>query len=311
MIRTSTNNMTHEQWIEARRSSIGGSDASAIVGLNPYMTQYEVWASKMGLIQEKPETEAMRLGHDLEDYVAKRFEEASGKRVHRENAILRNGHFPFAHANIDRRIVGEKAGLECKTTSALNLKKFANGAYPPTYYVQCQHYMMVTGWKKWYLAVLVLGKEFLWFEIDRNEEDIAALAEAERTFWEYVEQKREPDADGSASCSEILSQLYQRAEPETTADLTLLRKYLLQRSDAASQIATLQETVSECDNRIKQFLGETETGTCDGYRVTWKNGTRTGIDTKKLKADRPEIYQEYIKTTTFRTFKVQEDKEET
>ena len=311
MTRIPTTDMTHEQWIEARRGSIGGSDASAIVGLNPYMTQFELWASKRGMIPEKPENEAMRLGHDLEEYVARRFEEASGKRVRRENAILRNDVQTFAHANIDRRIVGELAGLECKTTSALNMRRFEGGNYPATYYVQCQHYMMVTGWPKWYLAVLILGRDFLWFEIERNEDDIAALAEAEAAFWQLVQDGKEPEADGSASCTEVLSQLYSRAEPETTADLTLLRKVLLERSETAEQLKQLQAQLTEMDNRIKQFLGETETGECDGYRVTWKNGSRTSIDTKRLRADHPEIFEAYQKTTTYRTYAVKEYKEDT
>lgn len=310
MIEISTRNMTHEQWIAARRRAIGGSDAAAIVGLNPFCTAYEVWASKMGLLPEKPENEAMRIGHDLEDYVAHRFEEATGKRVRRKNAMLCNPAHPYAHANVDRLIVGERAGLECKTTSPLMQKQFKDGGYPAHYYVQCQHYMMVTGLPVWYLAVLILGRDFLWFEIRRNDDDIRALSEAERQFWQYVEQKQEPPADGSASCTEILGQLYNRAEPESVTDLTLLRKAVQERQQLAAQIKELQALAAEQDNRIKQFMGESETGICEGFTVTWRNASRTGIDTKRLKAERPDIFQAYQKTTTYRTFSAQEDKEE-
>ena len=183
LIKVSTLNMSHEDWLVERQKSIGGSDAPSIIGLNPWSSPYTVWADKLGKIPPKEDNEAMRLGRDLEDYVAKRFTEDTGKKVRRENFLLTNPQYPFAHANVDRMVVGEDAGLECKTTSVLNLKSFKNGAFPDTYYVQCVHYLMVTGCAKWYLAVLVLGKEFKVFEIERDEDEIKALAESEEAFW--------------------------------------------------------------------------------------------------------------------------------
>lgn len=287
----STRSMTHAEWIETRRKAIGGSDAAAIVGLNAFATQYEIWASKMGLLPEKPQSEAMRIGHDLEDYVARRFEEAAGKRVRRKNAILYNTDYPFAHANVDRLIVGERAGLECKTTNVLHLKKFRDGEYPPHYYVQCQHYMMVTGLPVWYLAVLILGSDFLWFRIDRNEEDIRALADAERDFWKLVEERREPPADGSRSCTEALNQIYSRAEPESVTDLTPVRRAILLRQEAKQQMDDLRAVVDEQENIIKQYMGSAESGSCDGYSVSWKNTIRKAYS---------------VKETQTRTFRVRE-----
>ena len=124
MLRTvSTKDMSRESWLWFRRHSIGGSDAAAIVGLNNFRSPLGVWLDKMGKVEEEPETEAMRLGRDLEEYVAERFTEATGKKVRRKNAIIYNSAYPFAHANIDREIVGEKAVLECKTTSKLTMRK--------------------------------------------------------------------------------------------------------------------------------------------------------------------------------------------
>lgn len=154
-----TANMSQDDWLEQRRKTIGGSDAASLCGLNSYSSPYSVWADKMGLLPKKEPNEAMRLGTDLEQYVAERFTESTGKKVRRDRHIIINSDYPFAHANVDRVIIGEDAGLECKTTSVMNLKRFKNGEYPDNYYVQCMHYMMVTGKKKWYLAVLILGKD--------------------------------------------------------------------------------------------------------------------------------------------------------
>ena len=67
--------MDREKWLEERRKGIGGSDAAALVGMNSYSTPYTVWADKTGRLPEKEDSEAMRQGRDLEQYVAERFME--------------------------------------------------------------------------------------------------------------------------------------------------------------------------------------------------------------------------------------------
>ena len=298
--------MTQAEWLANRRESIGGSDAATIVGLNPYSSPYELWADKLSLIKPKEENEAMRLGHDLEEYVAKRFCEATNKRVRRENSILRNTDIPFAHANVDRLIVGEKAGLECKTTSALNTKKFKNGEFPPVYYVQCQHYMMVTGYKKWYLAVLVLGRGFLWFEINRNEEDIKALKEAEQEFWQHVESKEPPETDGTRSCSDTLGMIYSDSS-EGLTDLTPYHSALNDHSKLCIKIKELETQKSAIENEIKSFMQESDTGECDGFKVTWKTQVRNTLDKAALSKAYPQIdMSRFMKQSSSRVFKIKE-----
>ena len=46
-----TREMSEKQWQDARKGSIGGSDAAAIVGLNPYKSAYALWAEKSGKIE--------------------------------------------------------------------------------------------------------------------------------------------------------------------------------------------------------------------------------------------------------------------
>ena len=301
-----TLNMEHDEWLAHRRNSIGGSDAAGIIGLNPWTSPYTIWADKLGKLSPKEDNEAMRLGRDLEDYVAKRFTEETGKKVRRENNIIVNPDYPFAHANVDRLIVGEDAGLECKTTSVLNLKKFKNGDYPATYYVQCVHYLMVTGAKKWYLAVLVLGVGFYHFEIERDEAEIAALAKSEADFWKLVESKTSPVADGAESTSETLSTIY----PESNDDSVSLLAYerdLEQYIAITKQIKELEALKDEAANRVKAFMGESGKGESNGYKVSWTSSERKTFDTKKFAADHKDIdLSEYYKSSSYRTFKVTE-----
>lgn len=179
----STLNMEHEEWLENRRKGIGGSDAGSICGLNPYSSAIAVFQDKTQPLTEKPDNESMRQGRDLEEYVARRFMEETGKKVRKANAIFYKEEQPFMLANVDRLIVGENAGLECKTASAYSADKWKDGHIPESYEIQCHHYMAVTGADAWYIACVILGKEFVWHKIERDEEIIQMLISVESDFW--------------------------------------------------------------------------------------------------------------------------------
>lgn len=305
----STLNMPHEQWLSERRNGIGGSDAGAIIGLNPYKTSFDVYADKLQLVPDKEDNEAMRQGRDLEEYVARRFEEETRKRVRRENHILYNSDYPFAFANIDRMVIGEKAGLECKTTKCLNLKRYKNGEFPSEYYCQCMHYMMVTGLDKWYLAVLVFGAEFKVFEIERDEEEIKALAEAERTFWDkHVKKKIPPAPDGSESTNDVISAIYKDVNDDVI-DLAPFEKQLKKLSDVKELIASYETQKCQIEQEIKLYMKEAEHARCTGYDVSWKAQERNDFDIHGIIRDFvPEgtDLTEYYKSTKYRVFKVKE-----
>lgn len=299
-----TRNMSRDEWLEQRRKSIGGSDASAIVGMNSFSSPYTVWADKLEKIPPKEDSEAMRLGRDLEEYVVRRFTEKTGKRLRRENNILINPTYPFAHANVDRMVVGEDAGFEAKTTSVLNMGKFKNGEYPENYYVQCVHYMAVTGCKRWYLGVLVLGVEFKWFVIERDEDEIKALMNAEREFWKHVTSKTPPIADGDASTSETIQTIY-RDDDGSSVSLTGYQNELNGYMETAELIKGLEAKKTEYANRIKAFMGESAKGECDGYSVSWATQSRRTFDYNKFAADNPEMdLSGYFKNSQCRTFRV-------
>ena len=306
LLKIPTVNMPHEEWLEHRQKSIGGSDASAILGMNTYCSPYTVWADKLGKLPPKEDNEAMRLGRDLEDYVAKRFTEETGKKVRRENNIIVNPDFPFAHANVDRMVVGEDAGLECKTTSCMNLKRFKDGEYPENYYCQCVHYLMVTGAKRWYLAVLILGVGFKTFVIERDEEEIKALAKSEEEFWKYVKSNLPPEMDGSDSTNETLTTIY----PESNGDTVNLFAYedsLKQYIAIGKQIDELFKLKDEMANNVKAFMREAGKGESKHFKVSWSSSLRTTFDHKKFASDNPNLdLTQYYKSSNVRTFKVNE-----
>lgn len=299
-----TKDMARQEWLKWRRAGIGGSDAGAIIGLNPYATPYTVWADKTGRLPEKEDNEAMRQGRDLESYVVHRFEEATGKKCKRRNQMLQHDKYDFAVANIDREVIGEKAGLECKTTSIMNLKKFKNGEFPDQYYAQCVHYLAVTGWDKWYLAVLILNQGFRVFEIERDEEEINALLEAEKEFWEdFVEKDEAPALDGYKPTSEAISQIYEGGSDEVVQ--LYCPTILEQRAELVAQIKALEQEKEKCEQVIKESMKDAERAECEGYKISWAKQSRKSFDAKKYAADNPDIDLEpYYKTSEFRAFKI-------
>lgn len=302
--------MSREEWLELRRHSIGGSDAAAIIGLSKWASPYTVWADKTGRLPDKPDTEAMRQGRDLEEYVAQRFSEATGKRVKRCNAILYNPAYPHSHADVDRMIVGENAGLECKTTSTLDVKQFRGVEFPEKYYAQCVHYMAITGADRWYLAVLVLGKEFHVYTLERDEAEIRALMDAETAFWEqYVETDTPPAADGAESTTDAIRTIY--ADSSQSICILFGRETLLEEYMALkSQSKALDARIAEIQNTIMEDMQDAERGECGAYTVIWKAQERETFQRKEFEKAHPEInLAEYCRVSKSRPFKVTENKE--
>lgn len=306
--KVSTKGMSREEWLQRRRETIGGSDAAGIVGLSRWASPFSVWAEKTGRTADKEDTEAMRQGRDLEDYVARRWTEASGKRAYRLPAMLYNPKYPFAHADVDRMVMGENAGLECKTTMTLDLKQFNGVEFPVQYYAQCVHYLAVTGADRWYLAVLAFGRGFFTFTLERDQTEIDALMNAEKDFWTLVETDTPPDADGSEATAAALQEIYPVSQ-SYSADLfgrdTVLREYMRLKADKKA----LDSRLGEIENTIKADMGEAENGTCSLYRISWKSQTRQTFQAKEFAKDHPDLdLTPYYKNTNLRPFKVTEQK---
>lgn len=305
----STKGMSREEWLMRRRKTIGGSDAAGIVGLSRWASPFSVWADKTGRAAEKEDTEAMRQGRDLEDYVARRWMEETGKRGYRLPAMLYHPKYPFAHADVDRMVMGENAGLECKTTFSLDLKQFNGIEFPVQYYAQCVHYLAVTGADRWYLAVLAYGRGFFTVVLERDQAEIDALMAAEADFWKLVEQDTPPDADGSEATSAALREIFPISE-QTTADLfgrdSVLREYMRLKEDKKA----LDTRIGEIENTIKADMGEAESGLCGSFHISWKSQNRQTFQAKEFAKDHPSIdLAPYYKNTNLRPFKVTEEKE--
>ena len=307
-------NLSHEEWLQARKQGIGGSDAGAIMGVHPYKGMFGVWADKKGYGEAVEDNEAMRQGRDLEDYVARRFSEKTGLTVRREYGMMRSRNHPFMQANIDRRIKGERAGLECKTSRDIYMKRYRNGEFPMEYYCQCLHYLAVTGWVAWYLAVLVYGTDLLIFKICREEaqDDINQLVEAEEAFWtRYMEDGRTPPPDDLPATGRVLDGMWM-GETGGSMDATLTQDATIDELIALrAEKRALEKRITGIENRLKAEMEEVTELRGTGGLVTWKPQTQRRISEKRLRELYPMVDVDRIRERVeTRRFCVRTEEEE-
>ncbi len=301
---TATKNLPREEWLKWRKMGIGGSDAGAVCGLNPYRTALEVYLDKTSDSLETSDNEAMRQGREFEDYVAGRFMEATGKKVRRANFMYYDEKNPFMLADVDRMVSGENAGLECKTASPYLAERWKDGKIPLSYQIQCHHYMSVCGADAWYIAVLIYGREFKFQKIERDERIQSDLIQIEKDFWErYVLKHKMPDPDGSKLADSVLAE-YFKDSVETSIPLSGFDGKLARREELAEGIEKLEKEKRLIEQELKLYLGEAELAENARYRVSWKQVSSSRLDEKRLKEERPEIYEQYKKTIKSRRFTV-------
>lgn len=183
-ILVSTTGMSRDTWLGERRRGIGGSDAAKVLGVSRWGGPLSVYLEKKGLYIPDDPGEPAYWGTVLEDVVAREFEKRSGLRVQRQNKIFQHAEYPWMLANVDRRIVGQNKGLECKTASNFMGDEWEGDELPDSYYIQIQHYMAVMGWESCWVACLIGGQRYVQKEVQRNSELINTIIEKEREFWE-------------------------------------------------------------------------------------------------------------------------------
>lgn len=280
----------HDEWLQIRKNYIGGSDAGAIMGMNPFASPFSVWAEKTGQAEPFAGNLKTKIGTQFEEFVARLFEEETGKRVRRCNYTLVRSEYPWACANLDREIIGEDAILECKfTNSHVNTVKFKNNEYPDRWLCQMMHYLAVTGRQKAYLAVLSECRDFHVFELERDEEDIQTLMEAEEHFWnDYILTGIQPPVDESEATSKALFEMFPHDDGSEVV-LDLDEELLARRKVLKDSVKTMNDELAGIDNEIKAKIGSASTAVCGAYKISFREQATSGIDRKRISEDFPTL----------------------
>lgn len=304
--------LTAEQ-LEIRKSGLGGSEVATILGLNPYKTGYELWLEKTG--RREPEDIsgkfAIRRGNDMEDLVAKWFSEDTGLTVHRVNSTLTNEAYPYLLGHIDRRVVGVKEGLECKTANWRVAAKFGDAGtddVPANYLIQCMHYMIVTGWKVWHLAA-ELGGDFKIYKIEFDEILANHIATSAHDWWtRHIIEDIAPEPTSARDLDLAFPTADDGVTLEASDNIVAVHKEL--RIVTADKKA-LDDREKALKQEIKSAMGDAATLSYDGRKIaTWKNQSRSSFNSKGFANDHPQMHSQYLKTNEFRVLRVNKGHDE-
>lgn len=170
--------------------------------------------------------------------------------------------------------------------------------------MECYHYMSVCNADAWYIAVLIYGREFKYYKIERDDKIIQNLIQLEEHFWKnHVLARRMPDPDGSKLADSVIAECYPDAVGKSIP-LTGFDDKIQRREEVESLLDKLETEKRQIDQELKLYLGEAETAENEHFRVSWKKMVSNRIDTKKLKEEKPEIYKAYLKECKGRRFTV-------
>lgn len=269
---------TREEWLAERRTGIGGSDAAAVMGLSPWRTPVSVWLDKTGRAAPQPETEAMRIGTELEDYVARSYMRETGRKVTRFNHMIHDGCFL---GNFDRLVVpeGQKIAshhlevrtdtlLECKTAS----REWEDGV-PLHYAVQVQWYLgLVPCLRFGDVAVLNLNhKHFEIFRLERDQEVIDHIRAYISEWWDkHIVHGEVPKPENEADCKLLWSRSNKGKTVESSMEI---RATLNEYAKVKAQMDALKETSDTLRNAIMAYMGDGEVLLSPEGKplVTWKS----------------------------------------
>lgn len=292
MKRVNTLKQSRKDWLLERAKSIGASDSSAVLGINPWKSNVELWLEKTNpeSLLDQPDNLNMRLGRDMEPILRQLFTEETGLQVRQDNHTRYDDEYPFLSTNLDGRIVGDKVPLELKTTGMWD------GMIPDNYFCQLQHQMMVTNSPYIYFAVLVLsnfGKQFIVEKYERNERFIADMRSKMVDFWmNYVVTGVAPDPVSVKDARLLYNETNQESVIEGSFDMITICEKI---KDYNKDIKKIKAKADELRVSIMDTMKEDEIMTYKGSTLsTWKKSKgKVKFDLNKFKKDHPDIYEEY------------------
>lgn len=304
----STKDLSREDWLAVRKQGIGSSDAAAACGIHPYLSMLELWMIKTGRMTSDLDESIegyspLYWGNTLEPMVAKYYQEHTGNKVRRVNAILQHAepdnHFMLA--NLDYSVVGndEVQILECKTAGEHGAKLWKHGV--PLYVTcQVQHQLAVTGKQAAHICVLLCGHEAKIYKVERDEHLIDSITEHERLFWQYVKTDTPPTPDHSESAARALKLLYPKPKPSSKIDLSaddsansLFAKLLNHRMS----IEALEQRHDQIKHQLQTLIKDNEVALFDKGAISWKRSKDSvGLDSKAVIKAHPDLLTQFSKT---------------
>ncbi len=260
------------QWLEMRKKGIGASEAAAVVGLSPWATPLEIFLRKTGQLAEKEQTDAMRMGHLLEPVIWTRFGELTGiPVVTRPVGLIPHKQHDFILATPDAFVQPENEDLqvgESKSTSWRRAAEMGENPedVPMDWLVQVQQQLAVTELEVARMAVLLDGRTLLNFRIERNQNLIDALIDAETEFWERIKNNDPPPPNFThTSMPRLIKELFGNVSEHRVVDLSEeASQAVIRAMELKAQIKKIEEELGRVESTFKYEIGDAPIGVLPG-----------------------------------------------
>lgn len=289
-----------DRWLAARSAGIGASEIAAVLGISPYDSPFSLyWRKKLGTITEQ--NEAMEWGLRHERTIAEKFGENHPEFIKVPGGLYRHPVHRWMLATPDLVLENVEPGrdelAQIKTTRSWDgWGTPGTDQIPAHYAAQVQQEMTVYGARRCWIPVLCGGNSYREYLVEWDPQDAQTIIFAGTDFMRRLADDNPPDLDGAAATTATLKQLHPTVVdevvtiPQNVADQYRTRRELL---------ADAQAAVTEVENQIRGLLGDAKTAVCDGSKVAQRSVyDTTRIDTKRLKAEQPDIYAQYTATST-------------
>lgn len=194
-----------EEWLKARETRIGGSEASSLIGMNKYTSLHDLWERKIKGVQSDVSNELIEYGNTMEPLLRElyRIKHPEMDVQYSGNTILYSKQYEWVSYSPDGLLWdGSRAGiLEIKTSFIRNteMSNEWKEKIPTPYFVQVLWGMICTGFE---FVDLIAELRYLdgnssirQYHIEKNEvlDDMEYLLSESRKAWEhYFKAKIEP-----------------------------------------------------------------------------------------------------------------------
>ncbi len=291
---TSIETTSESDWLERRKQGIGASEIASVLGLSSWKSALELYAEKTGELEPDEPGENLELGLLLEPVIIQRYTQKTGRWAERDGRLLRSEEHPWALCTLDARtrIGDEERPLEVKNWSIFGAEEWADG--PPEHYVaQVQQQLLVTGADVASVACLLGGQKFIWCDVPRDEVMIRKIIHHGSLFWERVQRREPPDADGPGA-QRALRKLFPLDDGQTIELPAELRDVVEELDEIKASQGALKDKREALEARIQQAMGAASRGILLGHStVTWKAQKRASYvspetTTRVLRISRPK-----------------------
>lgn len=304
-----------EAWHAERATRIGGSTIGVLLGLSQYESPFSLWARHTGLIASGDhDSPRLRIGRRMESVIAAEFHDETGLWVAGEHTMLRHPEHHQFGCEVDGFVVESEDSSIDDAVGIFEAKtdgRFGWEEIPPTYLAQCRWNMYVAGLRRAWLVVMFSGFRVEVFEIDQDDADVALMVAKATEFWDLVQTGVPPPIDGSEATARAIRTRWPAHEPGLVheADQELV-ELLAERAEIRRAIREHEAAAAERENEIAARVGDAELIAIGGIPAfSYKTQTRTSVDAGALRAQFPELAEQFARVSSFRVLRALQPRE--